>query len=241
MSLGAAALSGQLWAQDAEETPEETPAPAEEGAGEEAGGAGTSAPGQYWVIDFELKALRLISPAEGGGQGRVYWYMIYTLANPAKEDRQVYLNVTATSENDKRYSDLFLPSVERAIEKKENMPLWGKTDEFDIISKRQPRDPKYHYVTLKAGEKRTCVAVFNRLDPNANKINILVSGLSNEVREVVKEDGARFLEERARELTFERPGDEHAMTLDSFKLVKKAWVRKQVAAAVVASEPVKEK
>lgn len=186
----------------------------------------------YWVVDFDCQALRMIAPREGAGGGKVYWYMLYTLQNSAKVDRDLFIKITAQSENAKLYSDLYLPSVEKAIERHEGRPYWGKADEFDAISasKRKPSDPKYSYFTLKAGEKRDCVAVFNRLDPNANKITIQIAGLSNEVRPVTKEDGSRTLEQRVRELQYERPGDEFAMTMDSFKLVARNWIKRQLSA-----------
>lgn len=193
-------------------------------------------PGAYWVLELEEKALRMIAPREGIGTGEVYWYLLYTLTNTGKEDRDVYVSVTATSDNNKLYADLFQPSIEKAIERKENLLLWGKSDEFALLSKRKPSDPRYHYVTLKAGDIRRCVAVFNRLDPNANKITIRVAGLSNEIKEIKKDDGTRLLEERVRELYYERLGDEHAITLDSFTLVGKDWVKKQTPAPGSAGE-----
>ncbi len=202
----------------------------EKAAEKSAGDAAAGEPSNFWLLDFELKSLRMISPQRGLGSEKVYWYMLYTLSNPSKESRETYLQVSASSDHEKEYADLFLPSVEKAIERKENAPLWGKTDLFETSRKKKPTDPKYSYTVLKPGEKRACVAVFNRLDPNANKITIRVAGLSNEIREIAKDDGSRLLEERVREFQFERPGDEHAITLDSFKLIGKDWVKKQTAA-----------
>lgn len=217
------------------------PAPAEAGdgasaekTGEKAGVDAAQGPSNFWLIDFEFKALRMISPQRGLGSEKVYWYMLYTLSNPSKESHELYVQISASSDHNKEYADLFLPAVEKAIERKENAPLWGKVDLFETSRKKKPSDPKYNYTVLKAGEKRSCVAVFNRLDPNANKITIHVAGLSNEIKEVAKEDGSRLLEERIRDIQFERPGDEHAITLDSFKLMGKEWVKKQTAAVRVS-------
>ncbi len=185
---------------------------------------------KFWVVEFEFKALRMITPSVGLGSGKVYWYMLYTLSNPSTVDRELYVQITASSDNNKEYADLFLPSVEKAIERKENAPLWGKANLFESSRLRKPKDPRHNYTTLRAGEKRECVAVFDRLDPNANKVLIRVAGLSNEIKEILKEDGARILEQRIRELHFERPGDEHAITLDSFTLMDKGWVKSQTAA-----------
>jgi hypothetical protein len=185
----------------------------------------------FWTIEFDAKKLSMISPTEGIAEGRVYWYLLYDLKNGSKEDRQVYVTVTATSDDKVKYSDVFLPSVEKAIERKEKEPLWGKVDEFDVLSKRKPDDPKYRYVVLKAGETRKCVAVFNRFDVNASKIKISVTGLSNEMRTVAKDDGTKEIEERVREYYYERPGDEYEVTADSFKLTGKDWVKRRVPMA----------
>jgi hypothetical protein len=194
-------------------------------------GAPSQEKSSFWTVDFESKALRMISPDSGIGVRRVFWYMLYELSNRSDEDRQVFVNITGASDHNKRYADLFLPSVERAIEKKEGRSLWGKVDEFEITSKRKPTNPKYSYMTLKAGQTRYCVAVFNRLDPNANHIKISVSGLSNEIRQSTAADGTSVLEERMREFSFERAGDEHEITLDSFTPAGRAWTLRQVPAA----------
>ena len=185
----------------------------------------------FWTVDFESKGLRMISPQRGIGARRVFWYMLYELSNPSDEDLQLLVHITATSDHNKRYADLFLPSVERAIEQKEKRSLWGKVDHFMITSQRKPNNPKYNYITLKAREKRFCVAVFNRLDPNANNITISVLGLSNDIRDSVAEDGTRLLGERMREFYFKRAGDEHDITLDSFKPAGRAWTRRETPAA----------
>jgi hypothetical protein len=216
--------SPAVWSQDDSADPVED---AEDSSDADASRMGKSL---FWTVDFESKGLRMISPERGIGARRVFWYMLYELSNPSDEDRQLFVNITATSDHNKRYADLFLPSVERAIEKKERRVLWGKVDQFMLIRKRKPKDPKYNYITLKAREKRFCVAVFNRLDPNANHITISVSGLSNEIRESIADDGTRLLGEGMREFYFKRAGDEHDITLDSFKPAGRAWTRREIPA-----------
>jgi hypothetical protein len=234
--------SGPLAAQDEaskEKDKEKSDAPVKEGVKEKPAAKEAIVPPapvsditrSFWTIEFDAKKLGMISPTEGVAEGRVYWYLLYDLKNASKEDRQVYVTVTATSDDRVKYSDVFLPSVEKAIERKEREPLWGKTDEFEILSKRDTKDPKYRYVELKAGATRKCVAVFNRFDANASKIKMTVTGLSNELRTVVKDDGTKELEERVRELYYERPGDEYEVTADSFKLTGKDWVKRRVPLA----------
>ena len=52
-------------------------------------------------------------------------------------------------------------------------------------------------------------------------------------------DGSKALEDRIRELRYKRPGDEFAITRDSFQLVGEDWVRRQVDFASPAPEPAK--
>lgn len=215
LALGAAAA---VTAQDVGVTPPPT----------EASSDGSFDKTQYWVVEFDVKHVRMIAPRKGMGAGRVFWYMLYTLENKTDEDLEIFVSVTATSDDKKVYSDLFLPSVEKAIEKKEHEPLWGKTDEMAVLAKRKPEDPKYRYMTLEAKQKRRCVAVFNAIDPNASEITINVAGLSNEIQRVVADDGTQLLAERVRQLRYTRPGDEYGVSVDSFKLVSKEWVKREV-------------
>ena len=182
--------------------------------------------GGYWMLDFKLEALRTITPAKGPKKGRVYWYMLYTLENNTGKDREYFLSIHAGSENKKTYSDIFQPSVEVAIERKVGKRLWGQVDKFKILSKRHPEDEKYNYVTIKAGEKLSCVAVFNRLDPNANRFAIEVYGLSNDLEETKAEDGSVLVKERVRVLRFKRLGDEYEIDQDAFRPVDREWVKK---------------
>ena len=186
---------------------------------------------RYWVVDFKAHSLRMIAPKRGAGAGGVYWYLLYTLKNTTGIDRELYVNVTATTDGKKKYADLFLPAVERAAETKEGRRFWGKTDQYAILAKRDPKDPKYNYFTLKTGEETRCIAVFNRIDPTANQISVRIAGLSGDVREQTREDGVKVLVERIRELSFERPGDEFAISQDSFRLKDRRWIKREVSLA----------
>ncbi len=192
---------------------------------------GDAASGGFWAIDIKVEALRLISPKTGAGAGGVYWYLLYDLENKTGEDRDLYINVTATTEGEKRYAELFLPAVEQAAEVKEKRAFWGKLDQYEILARRDPKDPKYNYFTLKAGEQKRCIAVFNRFDPTADGIKIHVAGLAGGIQEKARDDGARVLVERLRELSFERFGDEFAVSLDSLRLKDERWVKREVSLA----------
>ncbi|MBI4583440.1 MAG: hypothetical protein HY717_05390 [Planctomycetes bacterium] len=199
---------------------------ADEAAGEEENAEATVDP-SVWVLDFDVQKVRTIVLLDGALKGQVYWYMLYTVENKTGEERQAFLSISATSDRNKTYSDVHLPTVERAIEKKVGTKLWGKDDLYEEQKDRNPDDEYYHYTTVKAGEKRGCVAIFNKLDPGANHVNIFVRGLSNDLHLIEKEDGTRIIEERMFALEYNRPSDEYEINLDRFNLKKKEWIKKR--------------
>ena len=178
-----------------------------------------------------IREIRDSASARGTGAGQVYWYLVYKLKNPYKVDREVYVNVTATIDGKKKYADIFLPSVERAAEKRERRELWGRTDQFRRLARQDPSDPKYGYTTLKAGEERDCIAIFDRIDPNVNRVIIEVAGLSNEIREKTDDAGGKVLIERIRQVSYQRHGDEFGVTRDSFEFKGTKWIEREVPAA----------
>lgn len=189
-----------------------------------------------WSLDVKYEALRMFSPRRGAFRGKVYWYLVYTIENNSDEDREFFLSITATSDGGRTYSDILLPPVERAIEIKLGKELWGQTDKFEVLRRRDPKEEeKYNYTTIKAKEKRQCIAVFNRLDPNANKIAIRIVGLSSDIEVVKQDDGTTLLKEPMRVLHFERSGDEYGIDQDSFRLIKQEWAKKTTALKSVAS------
>ena len=146
----------------------------------------------------------------------------------AKQDREYYLSTYAKADTKKTYADVFLPGVERSVERHLRQKRYGQDDRFKILKKRDPSDDRYHYTTIKAGQKLRCIAVFDKLDPNANSIRIDVYGLSNDIREIKQDDGTLLIEERVRVLTFKRLGDEFQIDQDSFKSLRKEWTKKSV-------------
>ena len=178
-----------------------------------------------WLLDFKPVKLRMITPRNGPGRGRTYWYLVYTLENKTGADREYFLSVSAKSDRKKKYSDLYLPSVERAIELQERRELWGKADKFKVLKDKKTDAEKYPYTVIPDGEKRYCVAIFNRFDPNAKKITIHVAGLTNDLEIIPNEAGDEMtIRERIREITVERPGDEYEITNDTFRRLRMRWI-----------------
>lgn len=180
-----------------------------------------------WVLDFEVEKVRSVTLLEGTRRGEVYWCMIYTLRNRTGEDRDAYISVTARSDDGRLYSDIYMPEVERAVERKLKRPLWGRSDLFQLQKEREDSDEYFNYTTIEAGETRRCVAVFNKLDPGANHIEITVRGLSNDLKLIDLDDGTQVIEERVYVLRYERPEDRYDISLDRFFNRAKGWSKLQ--------------
>ncbi len=196
----------------------------------------TSVAGDSWIIDPEITRLKLISPRTGFGSGRVYWYLVYSLRNKTGEDREIYVNVTATTDNKRHYSDMYLPNVELAAERKEGRSLWGKTDENRELAKRDPKSPVYQYFPLGADQQRECIAVFNRFDPAATRVRVRLAGLSNDIRVETRDDGTEVIVSRVYEVTFHRVGDEFEILKDKFDRQRATWTKVETPLTAVARD-----
>jgi hypothetical protein len=194
-----------------------------------------------WVLDFTYQKVAAYQPTEGIHRGEVYWYLLYRIENKTGQDREAYLSVTARSNKDKSYANVYLPDIEPLIERKVGKPLWGKVDEFQELKETKEKVEKgeaaaekrlLNYTRFKAGEVRDCVAIFNKLDPGATSITITVEGLSNDFHLTEREGGGRQIQSRMYQLELERPGDEYAMNLDRFRLIRRGWTKKVTPLAV---------
>ncbi|MFQ5653480.1 MAG: hypothetical protein ACE5GW_01970 [Planctomycetota bacterium] len=179
-------------------------------------------------LEFKLEKPKTVAVYPGsdvGGSasgipqsGRVYWYLRYTLSNKGKKEGRFFVTLTARSDKGQRYSDLALAFVEKKIEKIEQRKLWSKSD---LIATGKKIDA---YLEFSPGEKKECVAIFNPLDGEADKIVIDVHGLVDDI-ELEDLGGGRFrVTERVLRITFLRPGDEFYTSMDRFKFAGKEWI-----------------
>ena len=68
------------------------------------------------------------------------------------------------------------------------------------------------------------MAIFNPIDPEADKIDIEIRGLVNDIITEKLDNGHWKIQERVLKITFHRPGDEFYTSLDKFTFVGKEWV-----------------
>ncbi len=242
-------LPGTLLAQAPEEgKPEKSEKPegeksekADAPAGAE--GAKTPVPGaDFWVLDFTMQKVATFQPSEGPHRGQTYWYMLYRIENKTGQDREAHLAINAQSDKKKTYGDTYLPDIEALIERKVGKPLWGKADRSQALKERAEKgevsseNATFNYFPFENGKRRDCIAIFNQLDPSATKVTIAIEGLSNDLKLIHPEGGEKQIQSRVYLLELERPGDEFAMNLDRFNLVRRGWSKKLTALALPAKE-----
>ena len=151
--------------------------------------------------------------------GRLYWYLPYTLKNSGEKAGSFFVTIRAYSDKGRRYSDLALPYVEKRIEKLEQRELRSKAD---LLADGEGLGA---YVQFDPGREQECVAIFNPIDPEADKITVRVHGLIDDI-EIEELPGGGFkVTERVLVLKYERPGDEFYTSLDSFEFKGREWTK----------------
>lgn len=178
-----------------------------------------------WTFDIKVLKVRAMMPVEGIGKGKLYWYVVYEVENKSGQDRDAFISVTATTDNNKKYASIPARAVERAVERKFGRPLWGWTDRIKEQEGREPDDDKFFFSTFKKGEKRKCVAIMSGLDGGANTLKIRFRGLSNDYKTVEASDGSRKIQERVFETEYYRPGDGYDVPLDRFIYRGENWLK----------------
>lgn len=180
-------------------------------------------------LDFKVGAPRTVAIYPGAGKegtgddfrkaGRVFWYLPYHLKNLGSQPARFFVSVSATSDKNVRYSDLPLIEVEERVETLEQRKFLSKAD------LRKEKRTAGDYESFAPDETKECIAIFNPLDPEADKITVRVYGLVNDIQ-MKQLDGENWeLTERVLEVIFERPGDEFYTSLDRFKYVDQRWTK----------------
>lgn len=161
-----------------------------------------------------------LTPSGSLQEGRLYWYLPYTLTNKSDKTASFFVTVRAYSDKGRRYSDLALSQVEDKVEKLEQRELYSKAD---LLEQGESIGT---YLQFAPGDERECVAIFNPIDAEADKIEIHVHGLVDDIEVEELPGGGYRITERVLKLTYERPGDEFYTSLDAFEYKGQEWTKK---------------
>lgn len=129
-----------------------------------------------WVLDFKFKDPRLITVDIPGRGKRIVWYLWYQVINRSKEPRNFIPDFElVTLDKPGVFHDQVLPKVQEAVKRVED-PTGFLDIKNSVTIASQPIPVSKENAVPRAV---TGVAIWDDIDPEANRYSIFVSGLSN--------------------------------------------------------------
>ena len=153
-----------------------------------------------WVLDFAFKPVR-ISTIEIPGKGRrQVHYMYYQVINRTGKDRMLVPQFSLVTDTGKRYEDTVIPKAVELIRTREDpsIPLLGAVNIMGEI----PGSTKEGIDDAVFG-----VALWENVDPEADKFNVYVRGLSDGFQQVEGADGKPVTKYKTLRIDLIRRGD----------------------------------
>jgi len=161
-----------------------------------------------WVLDFAFRPLRIVTIEDKVKGRRNVHYLYYQVINRTGEPRFFVPQFTLVTDTGKRYEDAVLPQAVKVIQNREDptiTDLYGAVGIVGMI----PTSTKQGVEDAVFG-----VAIFEGVDPHADKLTVFVRGLSDGYRQdPAPAEGAKpVIRYKALQVDFQRRGDEHALT-----------------------------
>ena len=157
-----------------------------------------------WVLDFAFKPLRILTVQDGKGRRDVH-YMYYQVINRTGKPQMFVPQFTLVTDTGKRYEEAVLPQAVKLIQMREDgsiTDLYGAVDVMGMV----PPSNRDGVEDAVFG-----VAIWDGVDPRADKLTIFVTGLSNGCREdqPAVAGGKPVVRHKALQIDYIRRGDEH--------------------------------
>jgi hypothetical protein len=175
--------------------------------------------GEDWVFNFQFDQPEPIIVTTPGGEKEVYWYLVYTVTNPAKEEKNYVPTFTLFGDTAAVRRAGVFPTVFDAILKARKVRFLENA--VKMMGKVFPGEDN----------ARTGVAIFAPLDRETNQFTIFVEGLSGQFIErpnlkakpdaPPEEKVVRLRKTLA--LTYKLPGDKWWLNQDQPIFVSKKW------------------
>jgi hypothetical protein len=137
-----------------------------------------------WVLDFAFKPLRMRTVEVPGKGRKLIHYLYYRVVNHTGKPREFVPQLTVITNTGKRYEEAVLPNAVKIVKAREDpsIPLLGAVD----ISGMIPPSTKDGIDDAVYG-----VAMWDNIDPKADRIQIYVRGLSDGYKDVAAPDGGK--------------------------------------------------
>ena len=157
-----------------------------------------------WVLDFAFKPMRIITVDVPGKGRRDIHYLYYQVINRTAEPRMFVPQFTLVTDTGRRYEDTVMPSAVKVIAAREDPTiddLYGAVNIMGMI----PPSTKRGIDDAVFG-----VAIWEGVDPKADKLSIFIKGLSDGYREDAAPDGGNpVVRHKTLQIDLLRRGDEH--------------------------------
>jgi hypothetical protein len=162
---------------------------------------------KIWVLDFKFYDPRLITVDIPGRGRKLCWYLKYQVINNTKEPRTFIPDFElVTIDKPGVFHDQVLPKVQEAIRQVED-PTGYIDFKNSVTIASKPIPPSKPDAAPRAV---TGVAIWDDVNPDANRFSIFVSGLSNgwSLAEVPP-DNKQIVRRKTLQLNFKRLGDRY--------------------------------
>jgi len=157
-----------------------------------------------WVLDFAFKPLRILTVQDGKGRRDVH-YMYYQVINRTGKARMFVPQFTLVTDTGKRYEDTVLPQAVKQIQMREDGSITDLYGAVDIMGMVPPSN--------RQGVEDAVfgVAIWDGVDPHADKLTVFVRGLSDGYRQdpPAEAGGKPVVRYKALQIDYIRRGDEH--------------------------------
>ena len=168
-----------------------------------------------WVLDFSFKPLRIISADLPGKGRRQLHYLSYRIINHTGQPRTLVPQFTLVDERGQRLEDAVIPQVVRIIQAREDptIPLLGAVNIMGTI----PPSTKEGVDDAVYG-----VAVWEGVDPKADRLSIYVRGLSDGYQVVppAAEGAEPVVRHKTLKIDFVKRGDDRNLTEREIELLE---------------------
>jgi hypothetical protein len=162
---------------------------------------------KIWVLDFKFFDPRLITVDIPGRGRKLCWYLKYQVINNTKEPRTFYPDFElVTLDKPGVFHDQVLPKVQEAIRQIEDPTGYLDIKNSVTIAAKPIPPSKPNAVPSSV----TGVAIWDDVNPDANRFSIFVSGLSNgwSLAEIPP-DNKQVIRRKTLQLNFKRLGDRY--------------------------------
>jgi len=165
-----------------------------------------------WVLDFAFKPVRLITVDVPGKGRRIFHYLYYRIVNHTGQTRRFIPQFSLVTDTGKRYEDTVLPQGVKNIQARED-PTYRLLGAVDIMGNVPP--------STKEGIDDAVygVAIWEGVDPKADRFNIYVRGLSDGQQVINPPEGAKpIVRYKTLRIDFIRRGDDRNLNEKEIQL-----------------------